>query len=125
MARVTASEVQAIMEDTVAEATIDAFISGATLLLDEVFEDETDLDDDLIVEIERWLTAHMITSTYARMAEKEGAGGASIKYTGQWGKYLDSTPYGQMALSLDPTGKLAAATARRAVTIEAVTSFED
>lgn len=124
MARTTAADVQAILKKTIAEATIEAFINGATLLLDEVFEDETNISEDLVAEIERYLTAHMITSMYARMAEKEGAGGASIKYTGQWGKYLDSTPYGQQALALDPTGKLAAATARKAVTIEAVTSFE-
>lgn len=124
MARTTAAKVQAILEDTIAEGTIEAFISGATLLLDEVFEDETEIDEDLIAEIERWLTAHMITSTISRMARKEGAGGANIEYTGQWGKYLDSTPYGQQALALDPTGKLAAATARKTVTIEAVTSFE-
>lgn len=124
MARTTAAEVQAILSETIAESTIEAFIAGATLLLDEVYEDETELDDDLLEEIERWLTAHMITSTISRMAKKEGAGGASIEYTGDWGKYLDGTPYGQMALSLDPTGKLASATARRAVQIEAVTSFE-
>jgi len=125
MARTTAAKVQAIIKETISETTIDAFIAGATLLLDEVFEDETDLDDDLIAEIERWLTAHMLASTdFARVAKKEGAGGASIEYTGQWGKNLESTPYGQQALALDPSGKLMAATARRAVMIEAVTSFD-
>jgi hypothetical protein len=124
MARTTTAKVQAILEETIAETTIDAFIAGATLLLDEVFEDETEITEDLIAEIERWLTAHMITSTISRMAKKAGAGGASIEYTGQWGKNLESTPYGQQTLALDPTGKLMAATAKKAVMIEAVTSFD-
>ena len=59
-------------------------------------------------EIERWLTAH-----FAAMSDREthiaseGEGKARIKYAGKTGMNLEATRYGQMAMVLDPSGKLA------------------
>jgi len=106
MARVTAAEVKAIMDNcTLADATIEAFITPGSLLIDSAFG-ATDVDP-LTIQIEKWLVAHMLASTIARTTSKEKVGDAEVTYTGTWGMRLESTPYGQMVLILDITGLLA------------------
>ncbi len=107
MARVTIAEVKAIMDNcTVADATITAMIGAATELITETFEEDTTLTTTQKKEIERWLVAHMLASTLHRTTSEEKVGDASVKYTGKFGMRLESTPYGQMVLMLDVTGKL-------------------
>jgi hypothetical protein len=107
-ARVTASEVKAIMDGcTTADATVTIMIGAATEVVDKVFLNNTDMSTTLLKEIERWLTAHMIASTVWRTTASEKVGDAEMKYTGEWGKNLESTPYGQMVLTLDFTGLMA------------------
>ena len=107
-ARVTATEVQAILvENDLTDITVESFIAGATALVDAALASSS-LSDALLKEIERYYTAHLISSTVERMALKEGAGGASITYTGGYGGGLDSTSYGQTVKALDTTGKMAA-----------------
>ncbi len=107
-ARVTATEVKAIMDGcTTVDSVVTVMIGAATELIDEVFLNDTDVSTTLLKEIERWLTAHMIASTVWRTTASEKVGDAEAKYTGQWGKNLESTPYGQMCLTLDFTGKMA------------------
>lgn len=121
-ARITATEVKAILDTSeLSDPIIDSFILGATALVNSVFG-VTDVTA-LTKEIERWLTAHLIASTVERMAEREGAGGASITYTGKYGENLSSTSYGQMVLTLDTTGKMAGL-GRPNATIFAVPSFD-
>lgn len=120
-ARVTVDEVKEILDDTeLTDPIITAFITSANVMVNNVLGDGI---SDILKEIERWLTAHMISSTRERMALKEGAGGASITYTGVFGESLNGTPYGQMVLALDTTGAFAALT-KKTVKILAVTSFE-
>jgi hypothetical protein len=122
MARVTPAEVLLILPDSeLAESVISAFITSASNLVDNVLTEY--LPDTLLTEVEKWLTAHMITSTVERMATREGAGGAEIYYTGKYGQNLTSTPYGQMVLSLDPSGRMAAL-GGKTVTMIAITSFD-
>lgn len=124
MARVTATEVKAIMDNcTVADATVDTFILSGNLIISKVFVNDTTLGDDLLKEIERWFVAHMLASTICRTTESEKLGDASVKYTGKWDKNLDSTPYGQMAKQLDITGLLAN-TGKKGASMYAVTSFD-
>jgi hypothetical protein len=107
MARVTPAEVKLILPDSeLTDAVITAFITSANNLVTEVLTDY--LSETMLTEVEKWLTAHMITSTVERMATREGAGGAEIFYTGKYGQNLTSTPFGQMVLSLDPSGRMAA-----------------
>jgi len=77
-----------------------------------IFVDEnllsTSLSAAMLTEIEKWLTAHLITISRERMAAKEEAGGARIEYIGAFGAGLSSTPYGQTAIALDNTGTLLA-----------------
>ena len=122
-ARVTPEEVIAIMENQdLDEDVVASFILGANALVNSVFGD-TDATA-LTKEIERWLTAHLIATTVERMAEREGAGGASITYTGKYGENLSSSPYGQMVLTLDQSGKMVGLGKQNA-SIFAVPSFDE
>lgn len=124
-ARVTADDVKAIMAGYEgADATVEVYIGAATLLIDSIFASDTVLSDDQLKELERWYTAHMIASVDFRTTSEEKVGEASVKYTGKWGEGLKSTPYGQMVLQLDVTGKIAKA-GKAVPNIYAVTSFDD
>lgn len=106
MARVTAAEVLEIMpQDTVlTSVSILPFITSANIFVTDVLTDL--LTDETLKEIERWLAAHMATVVRERLSKEAGAGGAYIKYAGNWGEELSSTQYGQMVLMLDTSNKL-------------------
>jgi len=119
-ARVTPTDVKAILDDSeLSSGQILPYITSANALVNSVLGTGT---TDILKEIERWFTAHMIACTRERMALKEGAGGASITYTGKYEEGLKSTPYGQMVLTLDTTGLMAAQDGRRTATIYAIKS---
>ena len=122
--RVTATEVKQIMDDIDLSTTIiDVYIKSANTFVNTVLGDGT---TDILKEIERWLTAHMIASTRERMALKETAGTASVTYTGVYGEALKSTSYGQMVLTLDTTGSFAALSAgSKFASIYAIKSFDE
>jgi hypothetical protein len=123
--RTTHDEVLEIMDGcTATHAVIDTLIIAASAIVDKVFASDGDIGDVLLEEIERWLTAHMLASSISRVGSDEKLGDASIKYTGQWGKKLESTPYGQMVLTLDTTGKMANL-GKMAASIYAVKSFDE
>jgi hypothetical protein len=120
-ARVTPIEVKEIMDGcTVDDVVVQSFIDAGTLLIDSVFG-KTDVSD-LTTQIEKWFVAHMLASTLARTTSKEKVGDAEFTYTGQWGRNLQSTPYGQMVCMLDNTGKMANI-GKMAASIFAVESF--
>jgi hypothetical protein len=119
-ARVTAKEVRAILDNTeLSDPQIGYYITSANTLVNSVLGLGT---TDILKEIERWFTAHMIACTRERMAIKEGAGGASITYTGKYEEGLKSTPYGQMVLTLDTTGLMAAQDGKKVASIYAIKS---
>jgi hypothetical protein len=118
--RVTEAEVKVILDDTsLSDAIVLAYITSANIMVNAVLGTGP---TDILKEIERWLAAHMIACTRERTAKKEGASGAFIEYTGEYGKNLSSTPYGQMVLSLDTTGAMAEL-AMQAVIFKAIESF--
>jgi hypothetical protein len=123
-ARVTATEVKEIMDNcTATDITVDAFITAGTLLIDNVFAEDTSIGDDLLKEIERWFVAHMLASTISRQTSREKLGDADFTYTGKWGENLKSTSYGQMVLTLDFTGKMSANTGKQEASTYAIKSF--
>lgn len=123
--RVTADEVKEIMDNcTIEDSIIDSFIIAASAIIDKVFIDDATVGDTLLKEMERWLTAHMLASTLQRMGEREKVGDAEIVYTGKWGEKLNSTPYGQVLLTMDITGKLAK-TGKMAATIYTIPNFDE
>ena len=119
--RVTEAEVKSIMDEvTVTDLDIATYIIGANALVNSVLGTGT---TDILKEIERWLTAHLMACTRERMAKKEGAGGAVIEYTGEGGQGLSSTSYGQVVKMLDTTGAMAALDKKK-VSIYAIKSFD-
>jgi len=124
--RTTIEDVLNIMDSdlVISSSQGTAMIKAASLAIDKIFEDDTEVTEEQLTELECWLTAHMIASTLARMAAKEKIGEAEITYTGKWGDLLKSTPYGQMVLLLDTTGKIANAGKMRA-SMYAIPNFDE
>jgi len=120
--RTTATEVKQILDTDLSDTIVDAYILGASAVVDEVLGSDTTISSTLKEEIERWLAAHMIAATREQQASEEGAGGAKIKYQGVTGKGLEATMYGQQVLAMDTTGKMRKLSGR-AASITAVTSF--
>jgi hypothetical protein len=59
------------------------------------------------------------------LSKEEGAGGAYIKFAGDWGRGLDGTSHGQMAVMLDTTGTLAALVQRKGrAYLKAIPNFD-
>jgi len=105
--RVTADEVREIMDGvTVTDSIINTFIMAASAVIDKVFANDSEIGDTLKKELERWLTAHMLSMSVSRTTADEKLGEVNVKYTGKWGENLLATPYGQTVLTLDITGKM-------------------
>jgi len=123
MARVTSEEVQQIMDSTdMVNDDFDSFIETANALVTSTLG-SSGLGATMLMQIEKWLTAHLIVSTRERMAKKEGVADANVEYLGTFGEGLKSTPYGQMVETLDSTGEMSKLGGRGA-SIYAITSFE-
>lgn len=120
-ARVTAADVKGILDNTtLTDNEILVYVTSANTLVNTALGTGT---TDILKEIERWLTAHLIACTRERQAKKEEAGTAKVEYTGIYMAGLHSTSYGQMVLTMDTTGVLSALMGK-AVKVHAITSFE-
>jgi len=125
MARTTAAEVKAIMDNcTVDDDVVDVFIVSANALVTEVLGDDSDIGATLMEQIECWFTAHMLASTLHRTTKSEKIGEVAVTYTGEFKEKLSSTPYGQVVMQLDFTGKMANIGKKRA-SIYAIRSSDD
>lgn len=119
--RVSATDVKGILETALDNPAIEVYIGMAnTMVTDTV---TCGLSDSTMKELERWLTAHMITVTKERMAVSEKLGEAEVKYAGVYGPGLSSTSFGQMVLQLDTCGSFANL-GKKAASMTAVTSFK-
>ena len=107
-ARVTPTEVKAILDTQLEDATVEIFIMPATLLVDRIESEDTanTLDAATLKEIERWLAAHFTSIRDQRVAS-ETAGPVSQSYQYKVGLNFNLTMYGGTALALDTTGFLA------------------
>ena len=105
MARVTDAEVKAIIDTS---RSVDPFITTATLLVNEELAASTTLSSSRLQQIELYLAAHFVAVTEERGAlTASEKGDASEDYGIQVGSGLNGTRYGQQAIALDTTGKLA------------------
>lgn len=80
---------------------IDAFINAAGRLYDDLISDDSvgsDRRDDVVTR----LAAHLI----ATGPERQISSGDGISFEGDTGEGLQATTHGQIAITLDPTGKL-------------------
>lgn len=119
--RVTATEVRVIITTSLLDADIDSFIAIANVMVTNTVT--CGLAAATLKEIERWLTAHLITITKERETTEEKLGEASVKYAGVYGEGLKSSRYGKMVLILDTCGGFANL-GKRAAGIKSITSFE-
>ncbi len=108
MARVTGAEVKLIMKTKLTATEIEPFIMAANLLTTR--ECSAITDDDLLKEIEKYLTAHnaAISASKTSIRTEQQIDVLKEKYSGKYGAGLNATPYGQMAMALDSTNSLAA-----------------
>ena len=119
--RVTEAEVKALLDNTtLTDPQVLAYIGSANTLINTAFGTGA---TPILSELEKWVACHMIAITRERQAKKEEAGGAKIEYTGVYEEGFRSTSYGQMAISLDQSGVLAALSGKT-VKIYAIPSFQ-
>jgi hypothetical protein len=126
MGRVVAADVTSIIDTDLDSTIVDIFISTANVFVTDQLSGEGH-SDDLLKEIERWVTAHLIAVSRERelSAKEAKAGSAEILYTGSWGQGLSSTSWGQVAISLDSSDTLKPELeTKKTATIRAVTSFD-
>src|SRR5262245_11209258 len=110
MPRVVGEDVTAIRPSTTDPMP---FILTASVLVDSYVALQG-LALGLLMEIERWLAAHLM-ETSARMVASKRIGQTTVTYaTGKLGEGLKSTLFGQQVLLLDATGSLANAGTRAA-----------
>lgn len=130
MALITPDEVKEIINGCIlTDDQIDPFILGAHLYLNKIFTNDQTLSTGQRKEIERWFTAHLITSTgfqSLQTVKKEKIGDAEIEYSVNTKAVtgLAATPYGAMAIQYDTSGLLAKAGKMKA-RIYAVKARED
>ena len=121
MARVTATEVKVIITTALLDPAIESYIEIANSMVTDTVT--CGLAASVLKEIERWLTAHLISITQERVGIKERLGEAEITYAGKFGEGLKGTSYGQMVLQLDTCGSFAKL-GTKTISITAITSFE-
>lgn len=117
MARTTAAAVKAVLlpgkdYDTENSPDLTPFIDTASAYVDDIVTCAADQDpavtltDARLELIERWLAAHFYVVSDQTYASKSTEG-ASASFHGQTGMYIESSRYGQTAMSLDKSGCLA------------------
>ena len=108
MARTTENAVRGIIDVSPDVSDLTAFITPANELVTECcVDDDATLSDIRLELIERYLAAHFYT-VYDPRYESEKAGSVSAKYQSKVDLGLSTSHYGQMAMTLDTTGGLAA-----------------
>ena len=123
-ARVTSEEVIEIMDTALDESAVDPYCDSANVFVNATLASQG-LTETVLKEIEKLIAAHMVAITKERQSKEEGAGTAFIKYAGEWKQGLSMTSYGQMAITLDPSGTLEnISKGKGKASIYAVTSFD-
>lgn len=112
MARTTSALVQGVLVDNWDGKTrLNPFIDAATLVVTRVLACATakgyTLSSDELEMIERWLAAHFYAQQ-DRPYQSKSTKGASASFQGQTGMRLESTYFGQTALTIDTSGCLEA-----------------
>jgi len=123
--RTNATDVKAIIDTQLTITEVTVFINTANLIVTTNLGSKS-LSVATLTEIEKWVSAHLIAITKTRQALKKKVGDAEDTYTTYSPLVLGirSTTYGQTALILDSSGTLGSM-GLKAVTIEAIPSFDD
>lgn len=121
--RVNVEDVREIFDSSLTDVQLSPYIDVANSIVTDKLGSST-LGDSRLADIERFLTAHIVSLTRSREGVEEKIGEARVKYADIFGKGLEATSFGQMVMVLDTTGKLHNMS-RRALKITAIKSFED
>lgn len=112
MARVNATEVRDViyLPSTFLDGMVDQCITTANIVVDSNLLD-SELSDDLLKQIELYLSAHFCSVREPQLTEEEIGGRDSTvkekRRLAMIGFGFASTAFGQQAIAIDPTGKLA------------------
>lgn len=107
-ARVNVADVKDIIDTTLTKGQIHAFINGAhQIVLDNLTGEG--LSEETLTEIERYLSAHLLALRDQQVQSERIGSEYQATYQGKTDKGFEATFYGQTAVSLDPSGKLAEA----------------
>lgn len=109
MPRTSASAVKAILlkdYPTKRAPSLDPFIRAAGIIVDRLAVADSTIEDPVLLEIETWVAAHAYCMSDQTYTQKQ-TGNAMGSFHGKTGMYLEATKYGQMAVLIDPSGKLA------------------
>lgn len=109
--RVNAAEVKEIINTNLSDVIVSSSIDIASRLVDDVVAGNGPAADRL-PDIELYLSAHLIAlrDQDEGMTIEQDVGDAKAKYSGRYWMGLNLTRYGQMAIVLDTSGRLAGLT---------------
>jgi len=99
MPRTSEQEVKAIIDTALTKEEVTPFVRAANLYVTNVLSG-AGYDADTLKEIECWLAAHFVAIRDPRISQ-EAIGDVSASYDGKTGMGLNSTRYGQGAMTLD------------------------
>lgn len=111
--RVNEDDVAGIIDT---EKDIKPYLKTANIVMNNVFADNTTVDDPTLAELERWLCAHFIEADTGTIVSQT-IDDSTDKFADHLGKGLDSTRFGQMIKLIDPSGLLAALDNGHAATV--------
>jgi microcystin degradation protein MlrC len=103
---VTIAQVKEVIDTSLTDDQITAFITMASNLVTDKLASETCLSAGAKTDIELLLSAHFLSMRDQRV-KVEKTGDASFTYQGMTGMGLEATLYGQQAIALDCSGVLA------------------
>jgi len=103
--RITVAELTEIFDTILTESQLAAFVNSAHYIIQANLL-SSGLSSDILTEIHKYLAAHFASLRDQRL-ESERVADVSYKYQGKTAMFFESTQYGQMALALDTSGKLA------------------
>lgn len=112
--RVTPEDVRLIIDTDL--TNLMPFIRAANVVVERVLSADSNMTEDQLEQIELWLSAHFI-AIRDPVARAESIGDTRVEYwlgSVEGASGLKMTPYGQMACSLDTSGRLTTVAARRA-----------
>lgn len=119
--RTIVAEVKMVMDTALENVEITSLIGYANRMVTNVLGAEG-LGDDLLKDIETYLTAHLINIGKERQASEEKVKDFSIKYTGKYGEFLKMTTFGQQVLLMDTTGSFANS-GKQEISIKAIPQY--
>lgn len=126
--RTTNTAVRSVIPTGLTDDEIDALIVQSNTIVNRTLVNKG-LAEDLLKDIETWLTAHLIATGKEIQPISEKVGDVSVQYSAVGGKrdkggFLEETTYGRMVLFLDTSGGFQKSSMKRA-SIKAVKQNSD